>query len=124
MEAPSQPDLVVAIDARRLVHFRYHGVQRLVIPLVYGVGRADEELLRAWQLSGPPRAGSRRGWKLYRVAAMSEVALAQGTFTTVEIPSDYNPEDPLMPRIHSRVDLRHAPAPRPQPLRNSLRRRS
>ncbi len=136
------PTIASAIRARQLIRFRYHGVQRLVIPLVYGLGSADGELLRAWQLTGPPRAGSRHGWKLFRVVEMSEIAVAHGRFTALEIPPDYNPDDPLMTRIFSRVErhvesgfesqrLRASVPPRivneparAQPLRNSLRKRS
>src|SRR4051812_46785714 len=115
------PAIADATKQRRLLRFRYRGTVRLVLPMAYGVGRAGDELLRAWQIAGPLASGQTRGWKLFRVAVMSEVNATSGSFTAAEIPPDFNPDDPLMVRVLACCTER---MPMPYPLRNSRRSRS
>lgn len=69
------PLLLRAIDERRRIRFRYHGVTRLAEPQCYGRGKKGTELLRVHQLSGGAQAEP-----LFDVAQISGLELTDEKF--------------------------------------------
>ena len=94
--------LCTAIRERRLLHFDYNGLHRIVAPYCYGISTRDSEVLRAIQVGGASSSGGFRFGKLWTVKEMQDVRLADQTF----VPNDpnYNPDDNAMKQIICRVD--------------------
>lgn len=94
--------LCTAIRERRLLHFDYNGLQRLVAPYCYGISTRDSEVLRAIQVGGDSSSGGFRFGKLWTVKEMQNVRLADQAF----VPNDtnYNPDDSAMKQIICRID--------------------
>jgi predicted DNA-binding transcriptional regulator YafY len=57
------PRLCYAIQHRRLLRFSYDRETRVVEPHAYGLTRANEEMLQAYQVLG----GSGSDWRAFRV---------------------------------------------------------
>lgn len=90
--------LVLAIKSRRVIHFYYKKLHRVVEPFCYGVSKKGEEVLRARQVGGHSDSGSIPGWRLFRVAEMVTVTVTEEGFDTDQ--PEYNPADPAMARIY------------------------
>jgi predicted DNA-binding transcriptional regulator YafY len=88
-----------AIHQRRLLRFSYGGGTRIVEPYAYGASETHE-LLRAYQASGfsPSRE---RGWKLFRVEEITEVALLDEHFA--EPRQGYMRNDPCMEVVYCEI---------------------
>ena len=59
-------DICSAIRTRRLLEFYYKGRKRVVEPYCFGRSTADNDLLRAWQISGFSQTG-RANWRLFDI---------------------------------------------------------
>ena len=70
-----------AIRERRVLALEYEPSPgtRVVEPHALGVARTGDEMLVAWQLSGPSISGAGTGWKNFRVSRLRNVVTA-GTF--------------------------------------------
>ncbi len=88
-----------AIHKRRRLRFSYGGGERIVEPYVYGASETHG-LLRAYQVSGfsPSRE---RGWKLFRVEEIGDIALLEETFDSPQ--SGYMRNDPCFEVIYCEV---------------------
>ena len=72
--------LCTAIRSRRIVTFYYDGGRRSVEPYCYGASGAGHELLRGYQTAGYSRSGAPHGWKMFRVADLSGLAITDEVF--------------------------------------------
>lgn len=91
------PELCQAIAQKHVVELHYHWGYRIVEPHVYGRHRDGHELLRAYQIGGQSESHEPVGWKLFRVAEISEVRLLGTRFAGAR--PGYNANDPGMARI-------------------------
>jgi len=90
------PLLVRAIDERRRLRFRYHGITRMAEPQCYGRGTRGTELLRVHQLTGGTQPEP-----LFDVAQMSELELLDEVF---EQPGpNYRKNDSAMVEIYRQL---------------------
>ena len=91
-----------AISAKQVIQFYYNGGTRLVEPFCYGVHRdTGNEVLRSYQVGGHSESGEPVGWKLFRVAEISNLVVTDKHFTGVR--DYYNPNDSAMKTIYCRV---------------------
>ena len=94
--------LCSAIRNRRLVTFYYDGGRRIVEPYCYGTSEAGHDLLRAYQTGGFSRSGAPDGWKMFRVAELSGLAMTDEMFATSR--SGYDPaREDKMATVYCRV---------------------
>ncbi len=70
-----------AIKERRLVSFTYDGYLRTVEPHTHGVDTKGHNAMRAYQVSGGSVSGERHGWKLFHMAAVSDLVVLSKTFS-------------------------------------------
>jgi len=67
-----------AIEAKRLVRFKYQHKQRIVEPHDYGIQKGMARLL-SWQVGGAS-SGRLPGWRWFDVAEMSEFEVLDRSF--------------------------------------------
>lgn len=92
-----------AIRHRRLLLFDYDGQPRVVAPYCYGISnKENKELLRAIQVGGKSNSGKFGFGKLWTVARMTDLRVADETFVADD--PNYNPDDSAMKRIICRVE--------------------
>jgi hypothetical protein len=75
--------LWASIQDRRIVRFYYRGGYRNVEPYALGItrhGKADNESLICYQISGFCNLGEPVGWKLYRVVEMKDIEVSHERF--------------------------------------------
>ena len=94
-------NICFAIQAKRIIAFYYDGGLRKIEPYCHGVAKKDNEVLRAFQISGYSRSGSQIGLKLFSVSKISNLKILDEIFQSIK--HDYNPNDPVMSRIFCRV---------------------
>jgi hypothetical protein len=100
-------DICEAIGALRMLEFDYDGYHRVVQPYCHGFTRKGAETIRAVQVNASGRSGGRGYGKLWTVAKMQNLRVADSTFEADD--PDYNPNDTALLEIHCRVK----PAARP-----------
>jgi hypothetical protein len=93
------PLICQAIACRRLLAFDYQGHHRVVEPYCHGTGRAGQDFLRAFQISGTSASGP-LGWKLFDLAHVSNLRVLEKQFAGR---ADYRAEDKAMHPLHCRV---------------------
>ena len=98
---PLTPTICEAIDAQRILEFDYDGSHRVVQPYCHGFTRKGAETLRAVQVNAEGRSGGRGFGKLWTVAKIRNLRVADQAFTPDD--PDYNPNDSALPEIHCRV---------------------
>jgi DNA-binding helix-hairpin-helix protein with protein kinase domain len=70
-----------AIVRREQVTFRYHGKPREVCPFVLGHGKADEEMVLAYQFGGlSSGGGALPDWRCFRLAEIEAPAVRRGAW--------------------------------------------
>ncbi len=89
-----------AITNRRLLSAFYEGGSRTIEPYCHGFSKSDDELLRAFQISGFSQSGESTGWKLFRLDRLEAISVLDRGFAPR---AGYNPDDPAIRRIHCRV---------------------
>ena len=72
--------LATAITNRQRMQIWYDPGLRIIEPHTYGINIHDNELLRAYQLSGASKSGEQPHWKLFRVDRIGEVTLLPENF--------------------------------------------
>ncbi len=72
--------IVEAIKGKKLLKFFYEGGYRTVEPHCYGLTTANNEGLRAFQISGYSSTGS-MGWKMFDLSKASSIQSLEETFT-------------------------------------------
>ncbi|MFC1917311.1 hypothetical protein ACFLXH_01490 [Chloroflexota bacterium] len=92
--------LCMAVHAKQLVEFYYHGGSRLVEPYCVGVSlpsdRVDNEVLICYQTSGYVEIGESLGWKMFRLVEIMEAKIIKQTF---QMRSEYDTDIPGMVTI-------------------------
>jgi hypothetical protein len=95
---PGEPKGIAgAIRSRRLLRFDYDGYARTVEPHVYGFGRKNRKLLRAYQVGGGSESAASAGWKLFFEDEMSAIAVGTETFAGPR--PEYRKDDPAIQRV-------------------------
>jgi hypothetical protein len=92
--------LWASIQDRRIVRFYYRGGYRTVEPYALGItrhGKADNESLICYQISGFCNLGEPVGWKLYRVVEMKDIEVSPERFTGDR--PDYVPDNVKMAQV-------------------------
>jgi hypothetical protein len=92
-----------AIRSRRLLEFRYRGLQRIVAPYCHGISTAGTEVLRAVQVHGASGSKGFGFGKLWSVADVERPRLLEEVFVPDD--PDYNPNDKAMREIHCRIEF-------------------
>jgi hypothetical protein len=92
-----------AIRSRRLLEFRYRGLQRVVAPYCHGTSTAGMEVLRAVQIRGASGSKGCGFGKLWSVADVERPRLLEEVFVPDD--PDYNPNDKAMREIHCRIEI-------------------
>ena len=90
-----------AIRGKKIIAFYYDGGLRRIEPYCYGVTKKNNEVLRAFQISGYSRSRKPIGWKLFSVSKISNLKILDETFQSIR--REYNPKDPVMSRIFCRI---------------------
>lgn len=90
-----------AIRDRKIIQFSYSGGFRKVEPLCHGISTVGNDLLRGWQIGGYSKSDEPRGWKLFRVDAISHLRITDEAFEGRR--PGYNPDDSAMTTIYCNV---------------------
>ena len=72
--------IVDAIRNKQCLSFRYDGFTRVVEPHAYGLSRKEEEVIRAYQISGGHASDHNEPWHLFRVAKATGIKSTEDTF--------------------------------------------
>lgn len=62
-----------AINSKQLIKFNYEDSTRIVESYCYGLSKADDEVLRAYQFKGQCKSGNPLGWKLFSASKMENI---------------------------------------------------
>lgn len=68
-----------AIQEKRLIEFRLHGLMRIAEPHDYGLRNGSDQML-VYQVGGKSNSGGLPNWRWVKVADMSELNLLNATF--------------------------------------------
>ena len=69
-----------AIKSKQLIQFNYEDSTRIVEPYCYGLSKADNEVLRAYQVKGQSKSGNPIGWKLFSASKMENIIVSDEFF--------------------------------------------
>ena len=72
-----------AIYNRRVLKFTYHGHPRVVEPHAYGLSRAENEVLRCYQIGGTSDSGRVPCWRLMVVDRIESLTVTKQHFDNV-----------------------------------------
>lgn len=72
-------DIINAINDKNLIEFYYEGGNRVVEPHTYGITTADNEGLRAYQISGYSSSG-KMGWKMFDLSKAKRIVILSKSF--------------------------------------------
>lgn len=96
------PAIAQAVRERRLLTFRYEGLDRTVEPHLYGEHRdSGNETLVAWQVGGFSHSRDRPGWRNFLAADIRELRLLAQTFASPR--PGYNPSDERFRFVFERI---------------------
>lgn len=99
----SKSPICDAIRLRRLLSLNYGEGQRIVEPYCHGSNVNGDELLRAYQLSGPTKRAHADGWRLFKIGDASGISLLDDSWAS-SMRSDFNPRDPDVTWVHCKVE--------------------
>lgn len=91
-------EICQAIEDKKIVTFSYDGGSRTIEPHCYGISKAGNELLRAYQTGGYSKSGKSVDWKLFSVNKISNLEVSTDTFDGTR--PQYNPNDKAMAQIY------------------------
>lgn len=94
------PIICDAINRQIVLEISYDGYRRMVEPHAYGYSRANNDLLRAYQIAGGSVSSENVGWKLLR---LDETWLIQQTYSRFSVRPDYRPDDRAMSGIYCQI---------------------
>ena len=93
-------DVIIAIEARKLLKIRYSRGERLVEPYAIGVSTSGNQLLRAYQLEGSSESNEKSGWRLFKIDEIENVSLNEESFSPRE---EYKRGDKVFLEIFSQI---------------------
>jgi len=94
-------DICSAIENKLVLNLYYGGGNRKVEPFCYGVSKAGNEVLSAYQTSGYSGSGNYNGWKLFLISEIRNMEVTSEKFDGNRL--KYNPNDSRMTTIHCHV---------------------
>lgn len=92
--------VVDAIRARKLMSVYYNGGERTIEPHCYGVSKANNELLRLYQIDGYSSKGE-LGWKLFKVKNILSIKILDENFASPR--PEYKKNDKVMKRVFAQL---------------------
>ena len=90
-----------AIRQRRRLALDYGDGERIVEPFVHGLDRRGEQVLRAYQVTGPSKLGHANKWRLFQLRRVTEFRLLDDVFSANR--EDYNERDPDVAQVHCQI---------------------
>jgi hypothetical protein len=93
-------NLWAAVQARRIIEFKYHGSDYIVEPFAIGItryGNPDNESLICYQTGGAEGTKNSEGWRLYRTSEIKGLKVSPEQFTG-ERPA-YDPDNIDMVKV-------------------------
>jgi len=94
--------IVQAIQGRKLLSVWYNGGTRLIEPHCYGLGKAGQELLRCYQVSGYSSSNQPTGWKLMTASNLQSIMSVDRTASSPR--PGYNPNgDKAIPTVYAMI---------------------
>lgn len=89
-----------AINEKRLLKFDYHGKTRIVEPHTFGVNKASNDILSAYQVGGQSDSGV-QNWKLFLLDNVLNITILDDIFDGPE--SGYVRDDKRMARLYCQL---------------------
>jgi hypothetical protein len=69
-----------AIERRRLLRFKYNGLDRTVEPYAHGFSSGRHEVLRGYQTAGQSQSGGPTGWRFFDADKVEHIEVLQTIF--------------------------------------------
>ncbi|WP_298303756.1 hypothetical protein [Flavobacterium sp.] len=91
--------IIEAIETQNLIEFYYEGELRVVQPYCYGVSKAGNDVLRAFQVDGYS-SSNKMWWRMYAESKMQQIKSNNQNFTPR---SDYKRGDKDMVKIYIEI---------------------
>ena len=91
--------IIEAIENQQLIEFYYDGELRVVQPYCYGVSKAGNDVLRAFQVDGYS-SSNKMWWKMYTLSKMQQIQIMEDTFNPR---NDYKRRDKDMMKIYIEI---------------------
>lgn len=91
--------IIEAIENQQLIEFYYDGELRVVQPYCYGVSKAGNDVLRAFQVDGYS-SSNKMWWKMYTLSKMQQIQIMEDTFNPR---NDYKRGDKDMMKIYIEI---------------------
>lgn len=92
-------EIIEAIENLNVIEFYYEGESRIVQPYCYGVSKAGNDVLRAFQIDGYS-SSNKMWWRLYTVKKMQGIEVLDDNFI---IRNDYKRGDKDMIKIYKEI---------------------
>lgn len=74
------PQIITAIQGRKILSFTYDGHARIVEPYTYGIDSKGHPALRAYQTGGTSQSGRLPEWRLFHENDMRQIAVLDTSF--------------------------------------------
>ncbi|HCQ12811.1 hypothetical protein [Flavobacterium sp.] len=91
--------IIEAIENQNIIEFYYEGELRVVEPHCYGVSKAGNDVLRAFQVDGYS-SSNKMWWRMYTESKMQQVKSIDQNFTPR---NDYRRGDKDMVKIYIEI---------------------
>ncbi|MCA0348730.1 MAG: WYL domain-containing protein [Bacteroidetes bacterium] len=91
--------IIEAIENQNVIEFYYDGELRVVEPHCYGVSKAGNDVLRAFQVDGYS-SSNKMWWRMYTLSKMQQIQIVEDTFSSR---NDYKRGDKDMIRIYREI---------------------
>ena len=91
-----------AISDMKLIEFSYNGKYRIVEPHAYGISKAGNDVLRAFQIKGGSISDQNTGWKIFQVDDMTNINISEEIFDGPH--SGYKKGDSAMVKIYTELE--------------------
>ena len=92
-------EIIEAIENQNIIEFNYEGELRIVEPHCYGVSKAGNDVIRAFQIDGYS-SSNKMWWKVYKVNKMQNIDIQKNNFS---VRKDYKRGDKDMVKIYKEI---------------------
>lgn len=95
-------EIMQAIEDQRIIEFKYHGLDRVVEPHIYGTIRyTGNEVLSCFQFEGQSHSGGIPDWRTFLIREIMEMHISGKNFLNAR--PGYNPLDPRTIEVFAKV---------------------
>lgn len=91
--------IIEAIENQNIIEFYYEGELRVVQPYCYGISKADNDVLRAFQVDGYS-SSNKMWWRMYTLSKMEQIKIGNNSFVPR---NDYKRGDKDMVKIYIEI---------------------